>query len=143
MALKPSDMICFSLYSATHAMQQAYRPMLEDLGLTYPQYLVMRALWAEREPQTVGAIGRAVQLESSTLTPLLKRMEAGGLVERRRDAKDERQVLVTLTDEGRAMEPRAQHIPAAIVAKTGMSLDDLAALQAEVSALTARLRSAT
>lgn len=143
MSLKPAEMICFSLYSATHAMQQAYRPLLEPLGLTYPQYLVMRALWGEAAPLTVGAIGRSVQLESSTLTPLLKRMEAAGLVERRRDTSDERQVRVWLTDDGRAMELRAEHIPACIVEKTGMTVQDLSALQEQISSLSARLRNST
>ena len=109
-ALPVAEMICFSLYSATHAMQHAYKPLLEALGLTYPQYLVMVALWAE-DGQTVGQLGQALQLESNTLTPLLKRMQAQGLVLRARDSRDERQVRVRLTEAGREMQSRAAAIP--------------------------------
>ncbi|MEC8580602.1 MAG: MarR family transcriptional regulator [Pseudomonadota bacterium] len=140
MALAPSDMFCFSLYSATHAMQQAYRPLLEDLGVTYPQYLVLSALWSSDGPLTVGGIGQQVQLDSSTLTPLLKRLEAAGLVQRSRDPKDERQVRVALTEKGAALEARAAHIPECILEKTGLDIETLQRLRAEVLAVAEKLR---
>ncbi|MDZ4310914.1 MAG: MarR family transcriptional regulator [Cypionkella sp.] len=138
-ALPISEMICFSLYSATHAMQHAYKPLLEALGLTYPQYLALVALWDE-DGQTVGQLGQALQLESNTLTPLLKRLEAQGLVARARDAKDERQVRVTLTEAGRDMQARAATIPGCILEKSGMTLAALTALRDQVSALRDQLR---
>lgn len=140
-ALPTSEMICFSLYSATHAMQHAYKPLLEALGLTYPQYLVLVALWGE-DGQTVGQLGQALQLESNTLTPLLKRMETQGLVARARDSKDERQVRVSLTDAGRAMQAQAAAIPGCILEKSGMSLAALTALRDQVTALRDQLRGA-
>ena len=140
MSITPSDMICFSLYSASHAMQHAYRPLLEPLRLTYPQYLVLRALWSAAGPLAVGDIGTEVHLESSTLTPLLKRMEAAGLVRRNRDTGDERRVLIALTETGAALEAQAAHVPGCIVERTGMTEDALADLQNGLAALTRRLR---
>ena len=134
-----AEMICFSLYAATHAMQHAYKPLLEALGLTYPQYLVLVALWSE-DGQTVGQLGQALQLESNTLTPLLKRMEAQGLVTRARDSRDERQVRVSLTDAGREMQARAAAIPGCILEKSGMSLAALTALRDQVNSLRDQLR---
>ena len=138
-ALPIAEMICFSLYSATHAMQHAYKPLLEALGLTYPQYLALVALWGE-DGQTVGQLGQALQLESNTLTPLLKRMEAQGLVGRARDSRDERQVRVTLTEAGRDMQAHAAEIPRCILEKSGMSLAALTTLRDQVSALRDQLR---
>jgi len=106
MQLIPPDMICFALYSAQHAMQQAYAELLDGLGLTYPQYLLMTALWAE-DGRTVGALGRDLRLESNTLTPMLKRLEGQGLVRRKRDSKDERRVLIRVTAKGRALQEQA------------------------------------
>lgn len=140
MTLAPSDMICFALYSAAHAMQQAYRPHLDALGVTYPQYLVLSALWTSEGAPSVGEIARRVDLESNTLTPLLKRLEALGLVERRRDAADERLVRIALTPDGKALEARAADIPACIAEKTGMSLDQLVDLRREVVRLSDNLR---
>ncbi len=141
MTLALPEMICFALYSATHAMQHVYKPLLEDLGLTYPQYLVLTALW-EQNAQTVGALGRRVQLESNTLTPLLKRLEDRGLVTRARDGRDERQVTVTLTDAGRAMKHRAAHIPECVVQKSGLSVEELTRLRDQIITLRDQLRSA-
>ncbi|MFC3181913.1 MarR family winged helix-turn-helix transcriptional regulator [Cypionkella sinensis] len=138
-ALPIAEMICFSLYSATHAMQHAYKPLLEALGLTYPQYLVLVALWAENG-QTVGQLGQALQLESNTLTPLLKRMQAQGLVLRARDTKDERQVRVRLTEAGREMQSRAAAIPGCILERSGMTLAALMALRDQVNGLRDQLR---
>jgi DNA-binding MarR family transcriptional regulator len=139
MSMTPPDMICFALYSAAHAMQQAYKPLLDDIGLTYPQYLVMTVLWAE-DGQTVGAIGRQVLLDSSTLTPLLKRLESQGLVERSRDAKDERQVRIALTDAGRVLATRAAQVPACFRDMTGLPVEELVALRDRITALRDRLR---
>ena len=113
---KPDDplrldrQICFPLYAASNLINRLYRPVLSELGLTYPQYLVMLALW-ETSPRTVGALGEALYLDSGTLTPLLKRMEQAGLVERRRDPEDERRVQVSLTEHGRALRKQAEKVP--------------------------------
>lgn len=102
--------ICFPLYAATNLLTRLYGPVLGKLGLTYPQYLVMLVLW-ERDPQSVGALGARLYLDSGTLTPLLKRMERAGFVDRTRDTRDERRVLVTLTDAGRILRQQAVHVP--------------------------------
>ena len=132
-------MLCFALYSATHAIQHVYKPMLEALGLTYPQYLVLTALWAE-DGQRVGQLGAALQLESNTLTPLLKRMENAGLIARTRDTADERQVRVTLAERGRALRAEAGTITGCIVEKTGLSPAELTDLQGRIAGLRDRLR---
>lgn len=142
MTLPPSDMLCFALYSATHAMQAAYAPLLAELGLTYPQYLVLSALWSSPGSQSMGTIGHILQLESSTLTPLVKRLEAMGLVARHRSERDERRVLVTLTDAGTAMRDRAAHVPGCIADRTGLSQSEIAALRDAVFALRDTLRRA-
>ncbi len=105
--------LCFALYAASRAMTRAYGPMLQDLGITYPQYLVLLVLWEwdqleEGADTSVGALGQRLMLDSGTLTPLLKRMEQRGLVARRRAPRDERVTLVEITDAGRALKPRAQ-----------------------------------
>lgn len=140
MALTPADMLCFSLYSAQHAMQAAYKPLLDPLGLTYPQYLVLLALWAE-DGQNVGRLGAQLALETNTLTPLLKRLETAGLIARQRDPGDERQVRVTLTPQGRAMEARAAAVPRGFLAATGLTLDEALTLRESLKILRARLRS--
>lgn len=137
--LPPPQMLCFALYSAAHAMQAAYKPLLEPLGLTYPQYLALSALWAE-DGQTVGQIGAALMLDSNTLTPLLKRLEQAGWVQRRRDAADERQVRLTLTEAGRALRDRAAEVPGCFLDRTGLAPADAAALRDAVAALRDRLR---
>jgi len=128
------DFLCFAVYSAGHAFNRVYKPLLEKLGLTYPQFLAMIALWAE-DDQTVGALGEKLLLESSTLTPLLKRLEGMGYVTRRRDAEDERHVRVRLTKTGTALRNKAKDIPACILEATGLSLDGLRQLQGEIAAL--------
>ncbi len=133
------DMICFALYSANHAMQRVYAPLLADLGVTYPQYLVLVSLW-QVDGQTVGALGRALQLESNTLTPLLKRMEAMGLVSRNRDDADERQVHVTLTEKGHALQSKSGTITACIFDHCGLNLDQLTALRDAITELRDQLR---
>jgi DNA-binding MarR family transcriptional regulator len=104
-----NEQLCFSLYTATHRIIRAYRPLLEPLGLTYVQYLVMLVLW-EQAPRSVGELGSQLHLDSGTLTPLLKRMEKSGLVVRERDSEDERRVLISLTQQGRDLESKANEI---------------------------------
>jgi DNA-binding MarR family transcriptional regulator len=134
-------MLCFALYDAAHAMQQAYKPLLDPLGLTYPQYLLMSALWV-RDDQTLTDLGRQLRLESNTLTPLVKRLEAKGLIARERDRADERQLRVRLTREGQALQAEAVRVPRCIRAETGLSDAALTELRATLQALQARLRAA-
>jgi DNA-binding MarR family transcriptional regulator len=129
------DLLCFSVYSAGHAINRVYKPLLDKLGLTYPQYLVMMALW-EHDDRTVGDLGKALSLESNTLTPLLKRLEALGRISRQRDPQDERQVRVRLTSSGRALRRRAQHVPGCILEASGLSADDLRHLRGEITKVT-------
>ncbi|WP_234731003.1 MarR family winged helix-turn-helix transcriptional regulator [Acidocella facilis] len=135
------DFLCFSIYAAEHAFSRAYKPLLAEIGLTYPQYLAMTLLWGE-DDQTVGQLSQRLSLESSTLTPLLKRLEADGLLSRHRDTKDERVVRVKLTPAGDKLRQKAQNIPACILQATGMSLEELGALREQILALTKRLQTA-
>ncbi len=128
--------LCFPLYAATNLLNRLYGPVLKPLGLTYPQYLVMLVLW-EEEPQTVGSLGARLYLDSGTLTPLLKRMEAAGLVSRTRDAGDERRVLIGLTERGRALRADALHVPGTIAG--GRSSEEIDALRENVRQLVAML----
>jgi len=123
-------------------MTARYRPALSALGLTYPQYLVMVLLW-EEGAGTVGHVGMRLGLESSTLSPLLKRLEAMGFVHRTRGALDERSVTVALTDDGRALEKRAAGVPAAICAATGLPVSEQAALVAQLRELAGQLQAST
>jgi DNA-binding MarR family transcriptional regulator len=132
--------LCFSLYSTSLAMTRVYKPHLDALGLTYPQYLVMLALW-QHDGLAVGELGQRLCLDSGTLTPLLKRLEAAGLVQRRRSATDERRVEVSLTDEGRALRASARGVPASIAAATGCSLSELVELTRRLHGLRERLDS--
>ncbi len=129
--LKLENFLCFAIYSTANAVTRAYQPRLAALGLTYPQYLVMVVLW-ERENQTVKSIGEKLSLDSGTLTPLLKRLESAGLITRRRDTVDERQVLIGLTDEGRTTRKRAEAIPIAIGQAFGCTLGEAKDLRAEL-----------
>ena len=138
---KLGDFLCFAVYSASHAFNRIYKPLLDALGLTYPQYLVMVALW-EQDDQTVGALGAKLFLESSTLTPLLKRLEAQGQVTRSRDPRDERQVRVRLTSAGHALKDHAAEVPSCILAASGLDLDNLRRLQTEITALRDSLEAA-
>ena len=136
--MKLPDMICFALYSANHAMQRVYQPLLAPLGLTYPQFLVLMVLW-QQDGRTVGELGRALGLESNTLTPLLKRMETQGLVARARDKEDERQVRVTLTATGAALQEQSAGIATCIIDACGLELDRLSQLRDQITALRDRL----
>lgn len=128
------DQLCYAIYSAGIAIQRLYKPMLDSLGLTYPQYLVLNVLWRDDE-QTVGGIAERLALESSTLTPLLKRLEAAGLVKRTRNPANERQVVVALTDQGRAMRSRAGCLGESLLGASGQSPAALGALNADVRGL--------
>ncbi len=130
--------VCFAMYSATRATTAAYRPMLEELGLTYPQYLVMLVLW-EEQPRSVRELGEELALDSGTLSPLLKRLEALGLVERRRSAEDERRVEVFLTADGAALSAKAAGIPQRLAEAAGLSADELDQLRDTLSRLAAAL----
>ncbi len=132
--LKLDTFLCFAMYSANHAMNRIYKPLLDDLGLTYPQYIVMVTLW-EQDGQTVGGIGEKLFLESSTLTPLLKRLEAAGYIRRERSREDERQVLIRLTAEGAKLKEKARLVPACILDATGGTADDMRRLKEEIIAL--------
>jgi DNA-binding MarR family transcriptional regulator len=131
--------LCFSIYSASLAFNRAYKPILDRLGLTYVQYLAIVAL-GQRDGQTVGELGRKLFLESSTLTPLIKRLEASGLVSRTRDSGDERVVRVALTERGRAVARDASCVPAEIFAATKLSPGDLQRMDAELKRLRETLR---
>jgi DNA-binding MarR family transcriptional regulator len=128
--------VCFPLYAATNLLNRLYGPVLRELGLTYPQYLVMLVLW-EKAPQTVGSLGARLYLDSGTLTPLLKRMEASGLVTRTRDPADERRVVIDLTEQGRTLRDRAVHVPATIAG--GRTPEGLEELRESVRGLVAML----
>jgi len=130
--------LCFALYSASLAMTKAYKPLLDPLGLTYPQYLVMLVLW-ESDGITVSQLGDRLKLDSGTLTPLLKRLESGGLIQRLRDAADERRVLLQLTAAGRKLRSQALAVPQAIACATACDLREVADLAARLKQLRDRL----
>jgi DNA-binding MarR family transcriptional regulator len=134
-ALRLDRHLCFALYSASRAMTAAYRPILSELNITYPQYLVLLVLWEEGRI-TVGNLGERLQLDSGTLSPLLKRLAANGFVRRERSLADERSVEVTLTDAGRELERRAQCIPEQLFSSTGLTEQDAADLRDAVRRLT-------
>ncbi|UVK39758.1 MarR family transcriptional regulator [Mesorhizobium sp. AR10] len=134
--------LCFALYSASGLMTKLYRPLLEPLGLTYPQYLAMLALW-ERAPSTVGELGEALGLDSATLTPLLKRLETSGLVTRRRDAADERRVLVEPTAQGQALREQAKAVPVALSCQLPLEAEEAKRLRRALTSLVADLRKAS
>lgn len=128
------DHLCLGIYSASLAIQRTYKPMLDAMGITYPQYLVLHLLWNE-DGQTVGHLARQLDLEPSTLTPLLKRLEAAGHVTRARNPENERQVLIHVTEKGRALQAEVGCMGAALIANSGMSLEELAELNRKVRQL--------
>lgn len=132
-----SEFLCFAVYSANLAYGKAYKPILDELGITYTQYLVIVALW-EHDHQTVGGLGERLFLESNTLTPILKRLESAGYVTRRRSAEDERQVVIGLTEAGRALRERGLEMD--LVAATGLEPDELRAMQKGIAKLRDNLR---
>jgi DNA-binding MarR family transcriptional regulator len=132
--LRLDNQLCFALYSTSLTMTKLYKPVLERLGLTYPQYLVMLALW-EAEPLTVSDLGARLFLDSGTLTPLLKRMQASGWLQRARDAADERRVMVSLSEAGRALRQQAGSVPRDVACATQCSLGELADLTRRLQTL--------
>ncbi|MFF4243332.1 MarR family winged helix-turn-helix transcriptional regulator [Streptomyces sp. NPDC001822] len=136
--LRLDHQVCFSLHAASRAFGGVYRDALKDLGLTYPQYLAMMVLW-EHGPLPVKAIGERLHLDSGTLSPLLKRLESAGLVRRERSAEDERSVTVHLTDAGAALRERALPVPRSILRATGLSVQEVLALQETLGRLTESL----
>ncbi|MER5443700.1 MarR family transcriptional regulator [Streptomyces sp. NPDC002790] len=143
--LRLDRQICFSLNAASRAFGGIYRVLLKDLGLTYPQYLVMLVLWEaapEEGPLPVKRLGERLRLDSGTLSPLLKRLEANGLVRRERSATDERSVTIALTDSGAALKTRASEVPRKIAAATGFDLHEIADLRSRLDRLTHALDSA-
>jgi DNA-binding MarR family transcriptional regulator len=132
------NQLCFAVYSTAHAFNRAYKPLLDRLGLTYPQYLVMLVLW-ERDGVPVRDIGERLMLDSGTLTPLLKRLEAAELVKRTRSTEDERQVLIALTPRGQALKEKARAVPEAILAASNCSVVELLAMKNELIGLRDRL----
>jgi len=139
--LRLDDQLCFALYSTSLAMNKLYRQLLKPLGLTYPQYLVLLVLW-EKAPLSVSQIGDHLFLDSATLTPLLKRLEAQGLVKRLRDSEDERQVSIHLTPEGQALQAQAADIPPAVFCASGGSATDLLSTRDQLIRLRDQLLSA-
>ena len=140
MARKPSadlplllgNQLCFAVYSTAHAFNRAYKPLLERLGLTYPQYLVMLVLW-EQDAILVKDIGARLFLDSGTLTPLLKRLETNGLITRNRDPHDERQVRIVLSAQGRALRKTAEDIPRQVLCASGQQLGALGSMRGELA----------
>jgi DNA-binding MarR family transcriptional regulator len=132
------DQLCFALYAASRAMTARYRPMLDAIGLTYPQYLVMMLLW-EEDNQTVGQLGTRLFLDSGTLSPLLKRLTTAGLVTRNRRLEDERSVSISLTDAGRALRDRAEAISGEIICALDMDQGEFAELKAKLQLVTDRM----
>jgi DNA-binding MarR family transcriptional regulator len=132
------NQICFAIYSTAHAFNRVYKPLLDRLGLTYPQYLVMLVLW-ERDGVPVKDIGERLFLDSGTLTPLLKRLEAAQLIKRTRNPADERQVLIALTSQGHALKEKARTVPQSILAASACSIGELSAMKNDLVALRDRL----
>jgi DNA-binding MarR family transcriptional regulator len=132
--MKLDNHLCFSLYAVVHSYNKIYKSLLDPLDLTYTQYLVMLVLW-ERDDLTVKELGQRLLLDSGTLTPLLKRLEAAGRVRRTRDLEDERQVRITLTNEGRALKSDAAAIPSEINRATGLAAPLIARLQKDLTGL--------
>jgi DNA-binding MarR family transcriptional regulator len=135
-ALTLDEALCFALYSASRALTGFYRPLLDELGITYPQYLVLLALW-ERDRVPVGALAERLRLDYGTLSPLLKRLQAAGLITRERRADDERSVTISLTEAGRALHARADCIPEEVFAATGLDAESFEGLRETLQRLTA------
>ena len=132
------DQLCFALYAASRAMTARYRPLLDAIGLTYPQYLVMMLLW-EEDNQTVGQLGARLSLDSGTLSPLLKRLTTAGLVTRHRRVEDERSVAIVLTDAGRALRDKADAISEEILCALDLDRDEFRDLKAKLNLVTERV----
>ena len=140
-ALRLHNQLCFAVYSTAHAFNRVYKPLLDRLGLTYPQYLVMLALW-ERDGVPLKEIGERLFLDSGTLTPLLKRLEQAGQIKRTRSTEDERQVLIGLTAQGHALKDKARSVPLSILDASSCSVAELSDVRNEIVALRDRLNAA-
>ena len=136
------NQLCYALYAAAHRMTKSYRPMLERMGLTYPQYLVLLVLW-ETDGITVSEIGRRLRLDSGTLTPVLKRLETSGLLNRSRRQSDEREVEIALTDQGRALRSEAVTVRQSVMCQLNMSEPEIQAMRADLNALIENLSTAS
>lgn len=141
-ALELGDFLCFAVYSANHAFNRVYQPLLRDMGLTYPQFIALILLW-EQDGRTVGELGRELYLRSNTLTPMLKRLETLGYIKRSRDSDDERQVRIHLTEAGRKLQLEASDIVRSVRIATGLQIKQVKELTEEVGALRAALESHT
>lgn len=137
--IRLDDMLCFAVYSTGLAFNRVYKPLLDRLGLTYPQYIAILAL-AQKDDLSIGELGEQLFLESNTLTPLVKRLEAAGLVARRRDPEDERVVRVSLTDQGRSLLTGLQCVPDEIAQAAGITLEQFHAMHQGLMALRDNLR---
>lgn len=137
--LNLDDQICFALYACSKEVMKQYRPILEEFDLTYTQYITMLALW-EKEHVTVKELGARLYLDSGTLTPLLKKLEAAGLIKRMRDQQDERSVIITLTAAGRSLEQQAQAIPCRLFEQSGVSLEELQGLHEQLHHMLAKMK---
>ncbi len=135
--LRLENQLCFAVVTAARNIVAVYRPILQPLGLTHPQYLVMLALW-ERSPRALADLAADLALEPATASPLVKRLEADGLVVRARAAEDERRLEIALTDKGRALRERALEVPARVMAAVGMGVDEVAALRDGLGAFAGR-----
>lgn len=133
--LKVNNLLCFALYAASRTATEVYRPYLDKLGITYPQYLVMLLLW-EQAPRTIKEIGHSLYLDSGTLSPLLKRLEAKDLVKRQRDSKDERVVNISLTPAGYALKEQVQDLPLTLFCQVGLPLEEFGTLIERLHKLT-------
>lgn len=131
--------LCFPLYAATRAVTRAYGPLLQEVGLTYPQYLTLLALWDEGEPMSVGGLGTRLRLDSGTLTPVLKRLEQAGFVTRRRDPEDERRVLIALTAAGQDLREQVSDVPSRLVESMGLNAEEYRQLRRLLNSLLDRL----
>ena len=139
--LRLDEQVCFAIVTAARNVVGIYRPILEPLGLTHPQYLVMLALW-ERDGRSISDLGGALALEPATVTPLLKRLQSAGLLERARSDEDERVVRVTLTDAGRALRRQAEQVPGRVAERTGMTPSELARIRDDLHGFLARIDAA-
>ncbi|MBO7748813.1 MarR family transcriptional regulator [Paenibacillus sp. MWE-103] len=140
--LELDNQLCFALYACAREVTKLYRPFLDELGLTYTQYVTLLALW-EKDEVPVKELGRRLYLDSGTLTPLLKKLEAMGLLRRERDPQDERSVIVRLTGDGRALKERATDIPERVFCQTSLTPDGIVALREQLRKLTAEVHTQT
>jgi len=137
--LRLDNQLCFLIYACSREMTRLYRPLLDELGLTYPQYLVLLVLWEEEE-STVKGLGERLLLDSGTLTPLLKRLEAAGFITRARSTEDERLLLIRLTDAGRQLKRQAAAVPGCLQEKSGLSMDEYRRLKSLFHELLHRMK---